>query len=396
MGDKMTSQIAVMNSLGVAVASDTVSTSTFKERTKTINNHEKIWPFSGHNVCVLHSGNIYFNDVNMRLLVHEWMRSVTRPFDTLEEYAQNFFDWLESDQQIVSAESEKAVANRMLNDHYHEIKRRIEYSMYEPADFESLGESITHFVGQGRSWLEGLQPYERAELEHDQQFLNQADIDLDAKLEYIFEDIEGWQEFAQELSDQAPLVLNRSQEMPDDQVVAFVGFGLHDYFPKTVNVPLRGRYAGVNRGKVEDAFGASGGISSGSISTFAQAGSIWAFLRGYDYAFVREVRGFIWDSVHELLDGATDVAESARNTLKEFDAWLNRYSEENFQDPVLDHISSLSLKGLANLAESLVGMQATRSASSPGPASVGGVIGLLTIDRHEGLRWVRSLRDGVS
>ena len=46
---------------------------------------------------------------------------------------------------------------------------------------------------------------------------------------------------------------------------------------------------------------------------------------------------------------------------------------------------------IASLARSLVGMQAIRSAASPEPASVGGFIESLVIDRASGIRWVHRL-----
>lgn len=59
--------------------------------------------------------------------------------------------------------------------------------------------------------------------------------------------------------------------------------------------------------------------------------------------------------------------------------------------PMLDTIGSLSLIDVASLARSLVGMQAIRSAASPEPASVGGFIESLVIDRTHGIRWIHRL-----
>ena len=68
----MTSQIAVFNPLGVAVASDTVTTLTTEGGVKTTNNAEKMWPLvGGHLVVVAVSGSVNSNGIHSRLLIAE-------------------------------------------------------------------------------------------------------------------------------------------------------------------------------------------------------------------------------------------------------------------------------------------------------------------------------------
>jgi hypothetical protein len=51
----------------------------------------------------------------------------------------------------------------------------------------------------------------------------------------------------------------------------------------------------------------------------------------------------------------------------------------------------MSLDGLAELADSLVDLQATSTFAQDGPATVGGLIEVATIDRIHGVKWVRKL-----
>jgi hypothetical protein len=76
------------------------------------------------------------------------------------------------------------------------------------------------------------------------------------------------------------------------------------------------------------------------------------------------------------------------NSLDEF---LNDYQQQNFISPMLDTIGALNLRDAAELAESLVGIQAMRSNASPHPAGVGGFIESLIIDRIDGIRWIKRL-----
>ena len=64
-----------------------------------------------------------------------------------------------------------------------------------------------------------------------------------------------------------------------------------------------------------------------------------------------------------------------------------------FTDPLLDSIEGLDLSHLANLADSLVGMEATSAFGGDSPATVGGFIEVATIDRQNGIVWVKKLND---
>jgi hypothetical protein len=58
---------------------------------------------------------------------------------------------------------------------------------------------------------------------------------------------------------------------------------------------------------------------------------------------------------------------------------------------MLNSIEGLDLGHLANLAESLVGMEATSAFGGDGPATVGGYIEVATIDRQHGVVWIKAL-----
>jgi hypothetical protein len=56
-------------------------------------------------------------------------------------------------------------------------------------------------------------------------------------------------------------------------------------------------------------------------------------------------------------------------------------------------VGAMGLQGLADFAESLVGLQATSTLSKPGIATVGGLIEVVTIDNVNGVVWHKTLAD---
>jgi hypothetical protein len=75
---------------------------------------------------------------------------------------------------------------------------------------------------------------------------------------------------------------------------------------------------------------------------------------------------------------------------------IREYAVASFTLPLLATIGNLNLNNLAKLADSLIGMQSIKSAASPHPATVGGLIEILLIDREHGFRWFRKLPSRTS
>ena len=105
---------------------------------------------------------------------------------------------------------------------------------------------------------------------------------------------------------------------------------------------------------------------------------------------INEVCGFVWDTIYQLITDDKDV-DTADKVTEELRLKIEESQRKKFISPMLSTIGGLPLTGLAELAESLVGMQATFSAAGTGPASVGGFIESLIIDRSRGVRWVHQL-----
>lgn len=79
------------------------------------------------------------------------------------------------------------------------------------------------------------------------------------------------------------------------------------------------------------------------------------------------------------------------NLAQEIEAEVQAYSQSKFVDPMLSTIEAMGLNSLAELADSLVGLQATSTYSKAGAATVGGLIEVMTIDRINGIQWKRRL-----
>jgi len=338
---------------------------------------------------VLHSGNVYQNDVNCDLLVSEWKRTLGERLSTVADYASHFTRWLASNQDLIAESSEGRLVESVLHDHYGFIR----HAVLADGQVGDPQAALLKHARAGLEYLSGLPLFEGADDDMDATLIGGLETPHEDLINLYFGEFGLPPEVVAILRDSAALVLSRAQEMPGDSTLAFVGFGADEYFAQSVRLDLRGRYGRVPRVIVGQSFGYEIG-GGGRLSQFAQSDAIMGFLTGAHAFLVNSLREFSaeWMVERLELEATGAFVEEFRQGFEEHfrsTAW------EHFVDPMLSTIENLPLSGVAELAEALVGMQATRSASMDGPATVGGIIESLVISRAHGIQWVHQLPTAV-
>ena len=413
----MTSQVAVANFHGIAVASDTVVSQSSSEGMKTLENMSKIYSLGGaHKVVLVHSGNADINGVAHWLHLTEWIRTLTEPFSTLGEYVDSYLEWANNAKPLHTPLSEENLMHDLLNDHYYHIKNRADSQLQSElenlAEGQKLDEGRIHevfeqMVVEGKSYLDELDDFEGYTYKQAVKDLNVTGHKLDEKIDFIFKDFVVTAELRKILIKSAGLMLCKYQEMSfGDSQIGFVGFGADEPFGGVVNLRCRGFYGSKIHVFVKPRFGvAAPGIENGSSSIirhFAQGDAIHAFIRGYNPLILNQTLRIVRNKIEEVFgtkewevmddDGETigtktttelafEIADETYREIKE------DFSQSSFADPLFNSIEGMSIVNLANFAESLVGIQALSTYSQLGTATVGGLIEVVTIDRSEGVIW---------
>jgi len=184
----------------------------------------------------------------------------------------------------------------------------------------------------------------------------------------------------------APVVLSRNTGAINQTGLAIIGYGTTDLHPKAINLGFRGRYANLARISVDDEFEHEDGIFA-----LAQSDAIQGFMKGAsDEALVtiKTVLRNRFKTLSEQWDGLSELEDSFLHEAEE--EWEERLADE-FHHPLLSTVKFLAVRDLAELAESLVGIQALRANASPELPTVGGLIESLVIDRYDGVRWITRL-----
>lgn len=393
----MTSQIAIMNYSGIAIASDTITSISYETGTKTIPNTTKIWELGPkHSVAILHSGNTGINGITHGMHFNEWVRTLEAPLPTLKQYVDSYLAFSSHSQAIVPADTERILVESYIDKLYSNIRHHVDKQLLNwneeenrwylegENEFEIALERVQNFIGM----FEGIPEFKKMSDKDAQHLLSEYRFDLSLKIDEIFTTYPMNDEIKQVLIDNTFLALSRiDRSTASTSDIAFIGFGSGEPYAGSIRVECRGIYGGKMQCK-EHEYSALSPQTSARIATFAQDEAIWGFLRGYRYSLLRNLVGKVQDWVgenFEIDDENTIRVNSELSELMFSEAY--EIGRENYTSPMFDSIEGMSVHGIAELAESLVGIQSTSTYAETGTATVGGLIEVATIDRKHGFVW---------
>jgi hypothetical protein len=394
----MTSQVAVYNMNGIAIASDTVVTSSSHAGSKTTSNSEKIYELGEeHKVLVMHYGGTTLNDVNHQFQFSEWALTLKEPLKTLSDYLDAYVKWTTVGKKFHSADSESERMRAVIAEHFEYLKRQIdqEYNSvaWDPEESEeartaSIIAMNKKHVQDGLEYLKSLELYEGMSEVTASEALKAAKLDLSKIIDEAFEGYYLNTGIKTLLKNSAIATLARAQDMEWDSYLAFVGYGVEDPFPGTIVLQCRSIYAGQllctkgNRSVIAP------GKMNAEIERFAQGAAIQAFIFGYNADILSGVRWSVEKEINANFENASQKAAEIREKVADY---IADHSWRTYRRPLLRHVAGMNMYGLAELARTLVSIQATFSESQDGPVSVGGLIEVVTIDRVNGVRWKQRL-----
>jgi hypothetical protein len=396
----MTSQVAVMNLKGVAIASDTVVTDVGGGEPKVLGNVSKIYePGSDHKFVVLHSSYVNINGVPHQIHLSGWFETLGKPLPTLAAYIDSYRAWIATERRMITQAGEENTINRMLNQVYYELKRELDDSLswYAPPEGtdrkkkQALESFLADIVNRFFSGLNALDPYPGLTDRQAAVILKNTGLDIEDKVRFIFGDFPLDAETMSNLAEWAHLIINRERGFSEvDSELAFVGFGSEDPFPAVIRLHCRGVYGGALRAGEQPGQILEPIINDSSIHYFAQYDSMYGFVNGFSNSIRRKYHEVITEKVEERWGADTPEPIGDRIATEIVDV-VDSFADATFVQPLLRTVSSMGLASLADFAESLVGLQATSTYSKPGAATVGGLIEVATIDKVNGVVWHRGL-----
>ena len=375
----MTAQIVLLNQRAAAVASD--SALTFGAETKrtydTVTKIVEVGP--DHAVVVMSAGCALVMNVMWDIVIGAWSRTLVAPLATLGDYVESFLAWVRDDKQLFDEAAQSDLYEWLVRDMFLVVRRDI-IACLADNELSELPWDHTDVMGVVNDVVEGWCQtlFDRPELdewtlEEGHAQLEQREALVRSAFDFVFDDVPRTEKADRRLLTEMPAyVVCRSEPWSIDATLTFAGFGEADLFPASQTIELTGTIAGRLLVDPRNSCQASREQTSW-VTTPAQSDAMSAFLRGRAWEFDRVVHDHLQtsrdthtDSVQACTDPAhLDVtkpkpapAESIAEAHRSLDEVLETLSHNHNLDPFQESIGAMPPADLAEVARSLVGIEA--------------------------------------
>jgi hypothetical protein len=420
----MTAEIAILNKSAVALASDSAVTITTSTGPKIYDSVNKLFALvKGQPVGIMIYDAADLMDVPWETIIKAYrMQRRGGPFQTLQEYADDFLKFVRVTPQLISPELQEryfeGLAERRMRCVLRRLGELVQAHLQRTRQLSKtrlrqfIDEAI---VAEEGAWAAQSHGAWAADVQ-----LGRLDRRYRARMNDLMDRVfEVLPLLVRQRTRLRRLILDSTLRTPywqdEEQCsvdprsgVVIAGFGSDEYFPRLLDLDITGMVDGVLRVTRKQEVNISAG-NAAVVAPFAQREMVDAFVTGVNPAIEQTIRGF-WQGigkdlpeavaslVERIVKGATQAELGALKgplsslvqvALRELDDHLNR--SKNVQvSPILDSVEYLPKDELAAMAESLVNLTSLkRRISIDDPQTVGGPIDVAVISRGDGFVWIK-------
>src|SRR5512136_91321 len=368
-----------------------------------------------HPACIMIYNNAAFMGIPWQTLITLYRATLpATPFDTLEEYAKHFIDFLTKGEGLIP----ESVQQRFFVDGVYRTFLFIRYLIQQNASAvlaekgqiseEEIQVVTSTIIDDIFGKLSGA-PFSPTMDEAYAKELADAYGEWIVKaITEVFERIPLSPDNAQKLAQMAVFFYVKSLEgfeplERDFSGVVFAGFGKRDLFPSMQAFLVEGmirkrlKHLEVEKNQV--------GFENGAIIIpFAQREMVDIFMSGLDPRFTgtllaglaktfQEYPQLIIESIEKLTDEEKQAlkgkfGETSNAIIQEIQNQLASYQAFN-ANPIVNVVAALPRSDLASMAESLVNLTSLKRRVSMQAETVGGPVDVAVISRSDGFIWIK-------
>lgn len=402
----MTAVIGILNKNGIAMAADSAVTVTGGNQKKIYNTANKIFTLSKHHpIGIMIYSSSTFMTTPWEIIIKLYRKELGEKFfDTVEDYKNNFIEYLRAKNFFTSEESQKINLNNFTYWNLESLKDRIINGLSDGISVEELEvefqEKILDDLTKNISSFDGainiLSDFADYTIEN---FKAYAEVNIRDVISSVFEGITINEDIINAIIELYFLHLRTTNFIGIETGLVFGGFGETEIYPSMVSIRVaevfdnRLRYYDDLSDKITDK-------NNGSIMPFAQTDVINMFIRGIDpeidQTYMSVFRKLVEKynmTIYDILKdeqpelaakiAALDIIEIS----KEFTDEINQVKREKQILPTVDTVAILSKEDLAEMAESLIYLTYLKRRISSSEESVGGPIDVAIISKGDGFIW---------
>lgn len=409
----MTAEIAVLNSVGVALAADSAVTVS-REAGKVYLSADKLFQLSEHApIGVMVYGNASLLNVPWETIVKCYRKSLgERTFPKLEDYSRDFLAFLRQSRHMFPAARQEDDIRRAVSLFFSylrdEFKKTVEKEYHEgrnctEAQLKRLfTDLVTNELGKSKEWpvLDALSGKSRSRIKGKYTRL------IGNVRANVFERLPTSQLTQRRLLEVAVETLTRRRliQSGSSAGVVIAGFGEDEHFPKLVGLQLLGIAADNPLYYVDRRSPIDTGTEAIVVS-LAQSEMVQTFMDGIDPYLQRMMEESTKALFHQmaaiiLMKVKSKHPRYGRNLEKDvvgsldkllpglYDGW-HEIRRENYASPVMQMVGSLPKDELGAMAEALVNLTKFKRRVSKEQETVGGPIDVAIITKGDGFVWMK-------
>lgn len=413
----MTLAVAVMNKIGVGLATDGAVTMSGAVGSKIYPDAEKLFCLQGGQpIGIMICGSAEFMDIPLETLIKMYARDLGNgTCATVDDYANSFLTFLRGC-SLFSEELQRKVFRRTITRWLVVLRERVSRELgrperhlggARPAEIRDALRAV--FERDMTGWEQAYQLLPDAPAGFDEALATAYDSEIRDALVTAFDDCPPHDlptsQFARIVAAMHSRDTFRSSStIPEETCnVIFAGFGEAEIFPAYANIALHSVCMGYTRA-VTQSTGSVGFDVSSMVAPFAQREAMDTFLLGISphiqdrlhtgigrvvaeqlsEAFSRAAAAEL--PVPEILQGeiATAVNTSVATFLEDTAAEMRR----EYRDPVLDAIAAMPRAELAATAGAFVNLTSLRQKVAVAEETVSGATHVAVISKGDGFCWV--------
>ncbi|WP_461791565.1 hypothetical protein [Pedobacter sp.] len=418
----MTAIVGVLNSQGIAIAADSAVTVSGNNIKKVYNRSNKIFTLSKfHPVGIAIYNSADYLGMPLETLIKMYRKKLQdNSFDTLEEYKNDFIEFLRSQiGNITPAMRESSFFGFCSEAHWEIINNTIETLEGRPEAFEELEEdeayAIYHqVVGEEiDKYSAELAKYKQANYTnmdydtyckfYENQLLSIVNF-IETEIDKEFEGFTILADHAEAIRKMLFSLINIEYIFEKHCGLVFIGFGEMEMYPSS-HLVLAGTLIGDDMRIIK---GPPVKINPGvphenaNIIPYAQGDVTTTVLTGVDPNYKSEVKQAIkssFGSASSQIEGLindTKLSKQIGNALEtisnELIDRLEAYQWEKITRPLLEILAHMGKEDMSDLAESLVNITSLKrkfTSSDSADESVGGPVDVAIITKGDGFIWMK-------
>ena len=401
----MTSEVVVMNRMGVALAADSAVTLEMGDSSKVRDSAVKLFMLSKYRpVGVMVYNNAQLLGVPLETIIKLFRRKLGRqPFDTLREYGEELIRFLDGNAELFPEAVQNRYLLQALGTEFQRIGEQVEEEIIARGLF---GEGATDAAEEAiENRLEFWRGQEDAEY-----FRDVSAVDVVGRISGEVHEVVNratlhWgvgAEATKNLYEIGKQLVAKDHFPPDVfSGLVIAGFGEAEHFPAVLKLQLGGVYDGRLKIRTPSLVQVSDEIPS-YITAFAYTNMVDAFLHGISprvRAHVEDATTFVREMPPLALDvvAGLDPAEKAKAVgavrrasqakAAEFAGKVLQGTNERSQE-IARAVGTLTIGELARVASTLVGLSSFEQQMSLARETVGGPVDVAVISKGDGFIWI--------